>query len=141
MTHNPFPTMHTNIHPTSSHRRKRETDPASTDSVRIPCYDWRELPGAVKLVVFVPGVDASGVEIEGRRPDLVITARKTRFVRVNWQALHLEGSQRDYRLRLRLGGDFEFSAIQAEIGDGVLTVTVPKREGCLAPTHRLERVA
>ena len=132
--------MQTNIHPTSS-RRQRETEPSSPDTARVPCYDWRELPGAVKLVVFVPGVDASGVEIEARRPDLVITARKTQFVRVNWQALHLEGSQRDYRLRLRLGAGFELSAIQAEIADGVLTVTVPKREGFLAPTNRLQRVA
>jgi hypothetical protein len=47
------------------------------------------------------------VEIEAHGPDLVITAHKTRFVRVNWQSLNLEGSQRDYRLRLRLGVGFD----------------------------------
>jgi HSP20 family molecular chaperone IbpA len=81
------------------------------------------------------------VEIEAYGPDLVITARKTRFVRVNWQALNLEGSQRDYRLRLRLGLGFEFSQMQADIGDGVLTLTVPKRQVLLEPAGRLRGVA
>ena len=81
----------------------------------------------MKLVVYVPGVDASGVEIEGRGADLTVTARKARFIRVNFDALHLEAAQRDYRLRLRLGTDFDFAAMQAEIAHGVLTVTLPKR--------------
>jgi HSP20 family molecular chaperone IbpA len=93
------------------------------------------------VVVYVPGVDGKGVEIEGRGPDLIITARKPHFVRVNWQALHLEGSQRDYRLRLRLGLGFDFPEMQAEIHEGVLTVTLPKRESHRAPAPRLLRVA
>jgi len=81
----------------------------------------------VKLVVYVPGVDAAGVEIEARGTDLAITARKAHFVRVNWQSLHLEGAQRDYQLRLRLGAGLDFAAMQAEIHQGVLTLTLPKR--------------
>jgi HSP20 family molecular chaperone IbpA len=94
---------------------------------RQPSYDCRELADAVKLTVYIPGVDASGVEIEARGPDLLITARKTHFVRVNWQALHLEGAQRDYQLRLRLGHGIDYRALHAEINDGVLTVVLPKR--------------
>ncbi len=82
----------------------------------------------MKLVVYIPGVDASGVEIEGRGADLMVTAKKSRFVRVNFGSLHLENAQRDYRLRLRLGTGFDFAAMQAEIANGVLTVTLPKRE-------------
>jgi HSP20 family protein len=95
---------------------------------RQPNYDCRELPDAVTIVVYVPGVGSSGVEIEAHGPDLVITAHKTRFVRVNWQSLNLEGSQRDYRLRLRLGLGFDYSQMEAAITDGVLTLTVPKRQ-------------
>ena len=94
---------------------------------RKPCYDCREQAESVKLTVYVPGVEAAGVEIEGRGPDLVVTARKTHFVRVNWQALHLESAQRDYQLRLRLGHGVDFSALQAEIQNGVLTIVIPKR--------------
>ena len=108
---------------------------------RQPSYDCRELPDAVHIVVYVPGVGASGVEIEASGPDLVITANKTRFVRVNCQALNLEGSQRDYRLRLRLGHGFDYSRLEAGIDDGVLTLTVPKLQESLAPALRLGRVA
>jgi HSP20 family protein len=124
--------------PSSRHRSATQ---ASHASFRQPSYDCRELPDAVSIVVYVPGVGASGVEIEAHGPDLVITARKTRFVRVNWQALNLEGSQRDYRLRLRLGLGFEYPQMQAAVHDGVLTVTVPKRQPELAHAHRMRNVA
>ena len=94
------------------------------------------------LIVFVPGVDATGVDIEARGPDLIITARKSHFVRVNWQSLHLETAQRDYLLRLRLGTHLDHGAMQAEIHEGVLTVTLPKRTAhAVGATARLRRVA
>jgi len=102
-------------------------------SFRQPSYDCREQPEAVKLTVYVPGVEAAGVEIEARGPDLMVTARKTHFVRVNWQALHLETAQRDYRLCLRLGHGFDYAALHAEINNGVLTVVLPKRESMEDP--------
>lgn len=119
--------MHTIIHNQSSTRRSRIADIPSQSRYRKPNYDCREHPDVVKLVVYTPGIDASGVEIEARGPDLVITARKERFVRVNWQSLHLETAQRDYQLRLRLGNGVDFAALQAEITDGVLTLILPKR--------------
>ena len=63
-------------------------------------------------------------------------------MRVNWSSLNLEGAQLDYRLRLRLGAGFNFAAMDAEIHDGVLTVTLPKRlaEPAGAPAS-WERVA
>ena len=119
--------MHTNSNALSPTTRSRGAEVLSPDIFRKPNYDCREQPDAVKLVVYVPGVDARGVDIEARGPDLFITARKSHFVRVNWQALHLESAQRDYFLRLRLGTGFDYPAMQAEIQDGVLTVTLPKR--------------
>jgi HSP20 family protein len=130
--------MHTIIHPVSPSSRNRSADPASLTDLRTPNYDCQEQPDAVKLVVYVPGVEAAGVEIEARGSDLVITARKAHFVRVNWTGLHLEAAQRDYRLRLRLGVGFDYAAAQAEIHDGVLTLTLPKRPAMAA---RLRRVA
>jgi len=132
--------MTTIIHPNRTSSRNRLTD--SLSEFRTPNYDCREQPDAVKLVVYVPGVDASGLDIEARGTDLIITARKRHFVRVNWSSLHLEGSQRDYRLRLRLGGGIDFRATAAEIRDGVLTLTLPKRPAEAAPAvPRLRRVA
>jgi len=122
--------------PTST--RKVSAARTSVEMFRQPSYDCREHADAMKLVVYVPGVGASGIEIEARGADLTVTARKERFVRANWQSLHLEGAQRDYQLRLRLGHGFAYAAMQAEVRDGVLTVTLPKRS---PDTLRLQRVA
>ena len=133
--------MNTRTRTTSTTSRYRSAFEASKAAFRQPNYDCRELPDAINIVVYVPGVGASGVEVESHGTDLVVTALKTRFVRVNWQALNLEGSQRDYRLRLRLGLGFDYSQMEAEINDGVLTLTVPKRQPELAAANRLGKVA
>jgi len=133
--------MHTIINPRNSDRLTRRAEPAPS-AFRKPAYDCQAHGDVMKLVVYVPGVDASGVCIEARGSDVMITARKTRFVRVNFQSLHLEGSQRDYRLRLRLGRGFAYEAMQAEMHDGVLVVSVPRRQGDIAgPASRMRRVA
>ena len=136
--------MHTIIHPLNPTSRSAATE--STTSVtafRQPNYDCQEHTDAMKLVVYVPGVEAAGVEIEARGPDLTVTAKKSHFVRVNWQSLHLETAQRDYQLRLRLGSGFDYTSMQAEIHHGVLTVTLPKRLTVAAPkgNARLRRAA
>jgi HSP20 family protein len=134
--------MHTIINAHRPFSRSRSAEVLSPDTFRKPNYDCREQPDAVKLVVYVPGVEANGVDIEARGPDLVVTARKSHFVRVNWQALHLESAQRDYFLRLRLGTSFDYPRMQAEISEGVLTVTLPKRQADEAGAPaRLRRVA
>jgi HSP20 family molecular chaperone IbpA len=92
----------------------------------------------VTLTVYVPGVDASGIEITRRGPDLTITARKSHFVRVNWRALHLENAQLDYRLKLRLGNHLDYDALRAELIDGVLTLALPKSHNA---TETLREVA
>lgn len=132
--------MNTNLSTLPTPRRSKALAPASAEAFRQPTYDCQEHGEVMKLTVYLPGVDASGVEIEGRGADLTVTARKARFVRVNFSALHLEGAQRDYRLRLRLGNGFDFAAMQAEIAGGVLTITVPKRVRD-PDTIRLEQVA
>ena len=130
--------MHTIIDTLPTNSRSKAPARASVDAFRQPAYDCQEHADAMKLVVYVPGVDASGVEIEGRGADLTVTAKKARFIRVNFSALHLETAQRDYRLRLRLGTDFDFAAMEAEIAHGVLTVTLPKRK---VSESRLRQVA
>jgi HSP20 family molecular chaperone IbpA len=130
--------MHTIISPLPNRTRSPGTEPASPDAFRQPNYDCQEQRDTMKLTVYVPGVEAAGIDIEGRGADLTITARKAHLVRVNWQALHLESAQRDYRLKLRLGAGFDYAAMDAEIRQGVLTITLPKRN---ASTSHLRRVA
>ena len=137
--------MNTIITPLKPASRSTRNPNATVNAVdaRKPHYDCREQGDTLKVIVYVPGVDASGVEITTRGPDLTVTARKTHFVRVNWQSLHLEGAQRDYQLRLRLGHGLDYAALQAEIRDGVLTLTLPKKqpEALTAGSDRLKKVA
>ncbi len=98
----------------------------SKPDYRAPHYDCMDLPSALKLILYVPGVDASGVDLTSRGPDLIVTARKTSHLRANWQALHLENVQRDYQLKLRLGLGFDFAALVASLNRGVLTIVLPK---------------
>lgn len=139
-----FPPMHTIIHPLKTDSRSRRAGISSQqETFRKPHYDCTEQADALALVVYVPGVDASGVEIAAKGPDLVVTARKAHFVRVNWHALHLEGAQRDYRLVLRLGHGVDYSRLEAEIQNGVLTLKLPKKVPSRehAATPALKRVA
>jgi len=96
--------------------------------LRTPHYECQDRDNAVEITAFVPGVEAPGVEIAASGPDLMITARKSRFVRVNFQSLHLENAQRDYRLVLRLGNGLAFGDLAAEIRDGILTLRIPKKD-------------
>ncbi|MFI5357240.1 MAG: Hsp20/alpha crystallin family protein [Opitutales bacterium] len=133
--------MHTIIQPTASRSLPLAERTSARSDYRQPNFDCREQPDAVKLVVYVPGVEGSGVELEVRGPDFVVTARKPHVVRVNWQALQLESAQRDYRLRLRLGHGLDYSALHAELHNGVLTLVVPKRTPAATPAARMLNVA
>lgn len=117
--------MHTIIQ-RNDHDRFPNAKPAA-QGFRSPHYDCTDTARSLKLVVYVPGVDARDIEIATLGPDLFVTARKTRHLRANWQALHLENVQRDYQLKLRLGSGFDFEAMQATINRGVLTIALPKK--------------
>ncbi|MES1168048.1 MAG: Hsp20/alpha crystallin family protein [Oleiharenicola lentus] len=120
--------MHTIIH-----RPQFQTFPAKPKpDFRSPHYECRDLPQALKLAVYIPGVDASGIELTTQETDLVVTARKAQHVRVNWQALHLESAQRDYQLKLRLGASYDFDHLRASVAKGVLTIVLPKRRPAIA---------
>jgi HSP20 family protein len=128
--------MNTIIHPLkSTSRSSRPEATVKPVAARKPHYDCQELESGLRVTVYVPGVDASGVEITTRGPDLLVTARKSHFVRVNFDALNLEGVQRDYKLSLRLGRNLDYTALQAEIHDGLLTLTIPKKQPAAFPSR------
>lgn len=138
--------MHTTIiHPLQSPSRPRRTRIAQRAAVdhRKPHYELTEQGDRLELVVYVPGVDAAGVDLSFDGRDLLLTARKAHFVRVNWQALHLEGAQRDYELGLRLGSGIDFDRVEATLQAGVLTIKLPKKLRAKepAPAAALQHVA
>jgi HSP20 family molecular chaperone IbpA len=121
--------MHPTIIPALSRHPSDESD---TLRVRQPHFECRDLAQALKLDVYIPGVESGDVEITTRGPDLVVRARKPQRVRLNWRALHLEASQHDYELKLRLGLGLDFAALHADMREGVLHIFVPKRQSGVA---------
>ena len=132
--------MPTIIHHLPNLRRTARAAALAKTERLSPNYDCREHAEALKLLVYVPGVTATGVEITARGPDLTVVARKPHFVRSNWSALHLEKVSRDYELTLRLGYGLDYAGINAEIADGILTITLPKRAAD-SPSLSLRRAA
>jgi len=129
--------MHTIMNTLSKSNTRRTTPAPVPMPVRTPHYDCVQESDALKVIIFVPGVEASGVEITRRGPDLTVTARKSHIVRTNWQALHLEGVQRDYQLRLRLGNGLDYDALNAELVGNQLTLTLPKKTIAEARNRRV----
>jgi len=111
----------------NSGRRPGRAVPASTGETRSPYYDCQQDAERIAVTVFLPGVDAAGVEIVVRGPDLVVIGRKSHPVRINFAAAHLEHAQLDYELRLRLGRELDYGALTAELGEGILRLDIPKR--------------
>ena len=128
--------MHTIIH-----RNQNEAFPVvkPKPDFRSPHYECMDLPQALKLAVYIPGVEAPGVEVTTQGTDLFVTARKTHHVRVNWTALHLESAQRDYQLKLRLGASYDFDHLRAFVAKGVLTIVLPKRRPAVADLPARQR--
>lgn len=122
--------MPTTIIPALSRLPSIETD--SSARVRQPHFECSDLAQALKLAVFIPGVEPTDVEITTRGPDLVVHARKPHPVRVNFSALHLESAQSDYELKLRLGLGLDFDALRADMREGVLNIVVPKKNSAVS---------
>ncbi len=81
----------------------------------------------MRIIVYVPGVETSGIEIRSQETDLTVIARKSHILRRNWRALHLERAQRDYLLHLRLGQNLDQSRLRANLDDSLLTIEIPTR--------------
>jgi HSP20 family molecular chaperone IbpA len=127
--------MHSILQTTTTRRHVVHSSPET--AFRSPQFDCRPQDGALRVLVYVPGVEPAGVEIVASDTDLTVTACKPHPVRPNWSALQLERAQRDYRLRLRLGHGYDYAALSAELRDGVLTLTLPDKTHAAEPLPRV----
>jgi HSP20 family molecular chaperone IbpA len=94
----------------------------------VPRYQIRENTDAFVITAHVPGVERSSVETTVEGEHLTVVARRSNPVPAEWTALHRESSQADYQLVLELDHRVNREGVQAELRQGVLTLTVPKAE-------------
>jgi HSP20 family protein len=87
--------------------------------VRVfPAVDIYENDKDYLLVLDVPGVDGSGIEVEVDKDVLKVGAKRAGSV----EAQH-------YSREFKLPSDVDGAAVSAHAKDGVLKLVLPKREG------------
>jgi len=84
-----------------------------------PAADVTETDDHVQLQLDVPGVRREDISITTDQNDLVISGSRTLSeVQERWRG--------EFRRRFRLSRDLDGTAVQAQLQDGVLTITIPR---------------
>jgi HSP20 family protein len=99
----------------------------STSTVR-PQYRVTETAEAFSVRVGLPGVAKDGVEVTAEAGEITIVGRRAWSKPEGWKALYAETVPANFELVLTHENDVDADRIQAELVDGILTVTVPKTE-------------
>ena len=95
----------------------------------VPALDFAETPDAYVVHVEVPGVDPKEIEISIEDGRLEITGEKVAEQNEEKQGwFRVERSHGSFRRALELPGAVDTGKVKAESRNGVLTITLPKRE-------------
>jgi len=120
--------LFTELIPFQGFRPARRDGDATEERFITPAYGLKESADAYGLELFVPGVAKDGVELSVDQGELVITARRRWKTPDGWTEVFRESADAAYRLRLDLNEVVNVDAINAELEQGVLRVTLPKAE-------------
>lgn len=111
-------------------KRELEKKQESTVPARLfmPVADIFEAEHALTVVLEIPGVDRSNVEISVEGGVLTIEGRLDFSKYEGMQPVYTEYNVGHYRRSFSLSNKIDQSKIGAEMKDGVLTITLPKAE-------------
>ena len=93
-----------------------------------PAYQITENDDAYQLIVQLPGVDKSGLDITSGNGEIRVVGRRAWKQPENWTLRHGESDLSTYELVLTHDNLLNSDRISAELRDGVLAVTLPKAE-------------
>jgi len=97
-------------------------------ATRRPRFEVKEADGAYNLVVHLPGVAKSALEITDENGALRISGKRTSTLPEGLVAFHRETSDAPYELVLTHDNKVDAGRIEAELKDGVLRLTLAKSE-------------
>jgi HSP20 family molecular chaperone IbpA len=119
-------------------KRALEAKQEQTLSARtyIPGADIFEAEQALTVVLEMPGVDKSNVDVSVEAGVLVVEGRVDFSKYEGMHPVYTEYNVGHYRRTFSLSNKIDQGAITAEMKDGVLTVTLPKAEA--AKARRIE---
>ena len=96
-----------------------------TESVQKPRYTVASREEAVEVLVDLPGVPKSAVNIQLEDDILIIRGDRQTTTPEAWKTMHREISAQPYLLRLRVNTPVNDELPSAGLEDGVLKVTLP----------------
>jgi len=105
-----------------------ETDVVQQPPVAVPRGDIYETRDDVVLVIDMPGVPAGNVEVTVEQDVLAVFGKWTLPNPDGFNLAYREYLPTSFRREFRLSQEVDSERIQAQVKDGVLTVTLPKRE-------------
>jgi HSP20 family molecular chaperone IbpA len=93
----------------------------------VPAADVLEDADGITLRLDVPGVSKDRLTVQTDASTLVIEGEMQITMPQGLQALSAEIQSTHYRRRFALSGELDADKIVANVSNGVLTVTIPKR--------------
>ncbi|MCA7951061.1 Hsp20/alpha crystallin family protein [Burkholderia seminalis] len=122
--------MHTN--PTLAERQTKPVHPAAAEAARRPAItpnvDIVENPRGVTLRADLPGVPRENLDVKVHDNTLTIEADTQIDTPADLRVRHAEVRATRYARSFVLSPDLDTSRIDANLRDGVLTLTIPRRE-------------
>ncbi len=117
-------------------RAEQETGERTHDRpVFRPRVDIYETEEGLVLAADLPGVAADGLDIRLERRVLTIYGRVSSTPPEGFSPVYREYEIGDFERHFTLSGDFNTDAIQADLSDGVLKISIPK-----APEPQAKRI-
>ncbi|WP_069705421.1 Hsp20/alpha crystallin family protein [Burkholderia seminalis] len=122
--------MYTN--PTLAERQTKPVHPAAAEAARRPAItpnvDIVETPRGVTLRADLPGVPRENLDVKVHDNMLTIEADTHIDTPADLRMRHAEVRATRYARSFVLSPDLDTSRIDANLRDGVLTLTIPRRE-------------
>lgn len=113
-------------------QQKREVEKKQEGTIParsfMPTTDIHEVDGALTMVLEMPGVDKSNVDISIEDGVLTIEGRLDFSKYEGMQPVYTEYNIGNYRRSFTLSNKIDQGKISAEMKDGVLTLVLPKAE-------------
>ena len=114
--------------PQTPEKTPAETAAETTSSSPLwrPLTDIVETKDGIGLMIELPGVSPGDVDVSLEKRVLTIRARSSTVAPDKLRPVHVEYEPGDYERAFTLSGDYDPNRIEAEMKNGVLTLTLPR---------------
>ncbi len=112
----------------ASHSDRSPAGDREPNIVLRPAVDVFENDHSISLFADLPGVTEAGLNLEVDDRTLTIQGDIRIDMPAAIQSLHADVRSTRYRRAFTLSNELDTGKVQASLKDGVLTVTIPKRE-------------